>query len=89
MLVKLTLDFGDHKRTIIAGMKTEGADPKEIEGKEALFVVNLELRKMMGEVSEGMVFDIWYADGLTVRPKSHFPMARVRCSAQLRGPRKS
>jgi tRNA-binding EMAP/Myf-like protein len=30
-----------------------------------LFVVNLEPRKMMGEVSEGMLFDIGYADGLT------------------------
>src|SRR5512143_3759648 len=64
-LVKLTVDFGDHKRTILAGMKQERGQPKEIEGKQALFVVNLELRKMMGEVSEGMLFDIGYADGLT------------------------
>ena len=64
-LVKLTVDFGDHKRTILAGMKREREDPKEIEGKQALFVVNLEPRKMMGEVSEGMLFDIGYADGLT------------------------
>ena len=32
---------------------------------QALFVVNLEPRKMMGEVSEGMLFDIGYADGIT------------------------
>jgi methionine--tRNA ligase beta chain len=64
-LVKLTVDFGDHKRTILAGMKQERANPKEIEGKQALFVVNLEPRKMMGEVSEGMLFDIGYPDGLT------------------------
>jgi tRNA-binding protein len=64
-LVKLTVDFGDHKRTILAGMKQEREQPKEIEGKQALFVVNLEPRKMMGEVSEGMLFDIGYADGLT------------------------
>jgi len=63
-LVKLTVDFGDHKRTILAGMKQERADPKEIEGLQTLFVVNLEPRKMMGEVSEGMLFDIGYADGL-------------------------
>jgi tRNA-binding EMAP/Myf-like protein len=30
-----------------------------------LFVVNLEPRKMMGEISEGMLFDIGYADGIT------------------------
>jgi tRNA-binding protein len=63
-LVKLTVDFGDHKRTILAGMKQERGHVKEVEGKQALFVVNLEPRKMAGEVSEGMLFDIGYADGL-------------------------
>jgi tRNA-binding protein len=63
-LVKLTVDFGDHKRTILAGMKQERENPKEIEGRQALFVVNLEPRKMAGEVSEGMLFDIGYADGI-------------------------
>jgi len=46
-------------------MKQERANPKEIEGKQALFVVNLPPRKMMGQTSEGMLFDIGYADGLT------------------------
>ncbi len=64
-LVRLTVDFGDHKRKILVGMKQERQDPTEIEGKQALFVVNLDSRKMMGEVSEGMLFDIGYADGVT------------------------
>jgi tRNA-binding protein len=64
-LVKLIVDFGDHKRTILAGIKQERERPGEIEGRQALFVVNLEPRKMMGEWSEGMLFDIGYADGLT------------------------
>jgi tRNA-binding protein len=64
-LVKLTVDFGDHKRSILAGMKQERPNPKGVEGRQALFVVNLEPRKMMGEVSEGMLFDIGYDDGLT------------------------
>ena len=64
-LVKLTVDFGDHKRTILAGMKQERQNPKEIEGRQALFIVNLEPRKMMGEISEGMLFDLGYADGIT------------------------
>ena len=63
-LVRLTVDFGDHQRTILAGMKQERADPKEIEGKQGLFVVNLDPRKIMGEVSEGMLFDIGHADGI-------------------------
>jgi tRNA-binding EMAP/Myf-like protein len=44
-------------------MKKERQNPQaEIEGKQALFVVNLEPRKMAGELSEGMIFDIGYAD---------------------------
>ena len=64
-LMKLTVSFGDHQRTIIAGIKQERAQPEEIEGKQALFVVNLAPRQMRGEVSEGMLFDIGYADGLS------------------------
>jgi methionine--tRNA ligase beta chain len=63
-LVRLTVNFGDHKRTILAGMKEERENPKEIEGRQALFVVNLEPKKMAGEISEGMLFDIGYADGI-------------------------
>ena len=61
-LLKLVVNFGDHTRSILAGMKKERANPREIAGKQALFVVNLEPRKMAGEVSEGMLFDIGYAD---------------------------
>ena len=64
-LLKLTVSFGDHTRSILAGMKKERENPREIEGKQALFVVNLEPRKMAGEISEGMLFDIGYADGVT------------------------
>lgn len=74
-LVKLTVDFGDHKRTILAGMKQERKNPKEIEGKQALFVVNLEPKKMMGQVSEGMLFDIGYADG--IKPVLAVPESQV------------
>jgi tRNA-binding protein len=61
-LVQLHVSFGDHERTIVAGLKQERQDPQEILGKQALFVVNLEPRKMRGVVSEGMLFDIGYAD---------------------------
>lgn len=63
-LVKLTVDFGDHTRTILVGMKQERADPKQIEGRQTLFVINLEPRKIMGQVSEGMLLDVGYADGI-------------------------
>ena len=64
-LMKLTVDFGDHSRTILAGIKQERENPQEITGLQALFVVNLPPRKMAGELSEGMLFDIGYPDGVT------------------------
>ena len=63
-LLRLTVDFGDHRRIILAGMKQEREHPREIEGQQALFVVNLEPKKMMSEISEGMLFDIGYTDGI-------------------------
>jgi methionine--tRNA ligase beta chain len=63
-LVELRVNFGDHTRTTLVGMKQERAQPREVEGKQALFVVNLEPRTMAGRVSEGMLFDIGYADGI-------------------------
>jgi tRNA-binding protein len=74
-LVALRVNFGDHVRTVLAGMKRERANPREIEGKQALFVVNLAPRKMAGMVSEGMLFDIGYFDGIT--PVLAVPEARV------------
>jgi tRNA-binding protein len=64
-LMKLRVNFGDHSRSILAGIKKERENPREIEGRQALFVVNLPPRKMAGEISEGMLFDIGYADGIT------------------------
>jgi len=64
-LVSLRVDFGDHERTIIAGMKQERENPTEVEGQQALFVLNLQPRRMAGELSEGMLFDIGYEDGIT------------------------
>jgi tRNA-binding protein len=63
-LVRLVVDFGDHQRNILAGIKQERENPKSLAGRQALFVVNLEPKKMRGELSEGMLFDIGYADGV-------------------------
>ena len=64
-LVRLTVDFGDHRRQVIAGLKKERTNPREIEGRQCLFVVNLPPKTLMGEVSQGMLFDIGSADGVT------------------------
>jgi tRNA-binding protein len=63
-LVRFRVDFGDHQRTVLAGIKQERADPAALKGMQALFVVNLEARKMMGEFSEAMLFDLGYEDGI-------------------------
>jgi tRNA-binding protein len=64
-LMKLTVNLGDHTRSILAGIRKERENPREIEGRQALFVVNLEPKSMAGEISEGMLFDIGYADGVS------------------------
>lgn len=74
-LIKLTVNFGDHTRTILAGMKQERTNPQEITGKQALFVLNLEPKRMCGLLSEGMLFDIGYADG--IRPVLAVPESSV------------
>src|SRR5664279_2038383 len=74
-LVQLRVNFGDHTRTIVAGLKLERENPQEIVGKQSLFVVNLAHRTMRGVVSEGMLFDIGYADG--VRPVLAIPESPV------------
>jgi tRNA-binding protein len=63
-LVRLRVSFGDHERTIFAGLKQERADPTEIQGRQTLFVVNLEPKPVLGEVSEGMLLDLGFADGI-------------------------
>jgi tRNA-binding protein len=74
-LVQLRVNFGDHVRTVVAGLKQERSDPREIEGRQALFVVNLPPRTMRGIVSEAMLFDIGYADG--IRPVLAVPESSV------------
>ncbi len=63
-LARFIVDFGDHKRTVLAGMKQERSNLGDIVGRQALFVVNLEPRQLAGEVSEAMFFDLGYADGI-------------------------
>ena len=56
--------MGGHRGAILAGMKKECQNPKEIQGKQTLFVVNLEPMRIFGEIFEGMLFDLGYEDGI-------------------------
>ena len=64
-LVQLTVDFGDHTRAILSGMKGERENLQDLVGRQTLFIVNLEPRKMAGRTSEGMLLDLGYADGIS------------------------
>jgi tRNA-binding protein len=63
-LVQLQVDFGDRVRTVVVGMKQERHDPSQIAGRQALFVVNLEPRRVFGVLSEAMLLDVGYKDGI-------------------------
>ena len=58
-LVKPIISLGDLEKLDIR----VGTIEKVEEGKQALFVVNLEPKRMMGEESGGVRFDIGHADG--------------------------
>lgn len=70
-LASLRVDFGDHHRTIVAGIVQERNSLEPLVGRQALFVVNLPPRQMAGVRSEGMLFDLGYADG--VKPALAIP----------------
>ena len=53
-LLRLTLDVGDHQRTVFSGIKLAYA-PEDLVGKLTVVVANLESREMRFGTSEGMV----------------------------------
>jgi len=63
-LALLTVSFGDRTRSIVAGIRAERPSLDALVGSQALFVVNLPKKTIRGQVSEGMLFDIGFADRL-------------------------
>jgi len=53
-LIKLKVDIGGKAKQAVAGIKGY-YQPSELEGKQFVFVTNLEPAKLMGELSEIMV----------------------------------
>lgn len=53
-LFVLTVDFGEEKKTIVAGLR-KFYSKEELEGKKAVFVVNLEPVVLRGIESNGMI----------------------------------
>ncbi|MEQ8623647.1 MAG: methionine--tRNA ligase [Vicingaceae bacterium] len=61
-LLKLTVDLGNEKRTILSGIAKHYSS-EEMLGKQVQVIVNLAARKMMGIESEGMVLMAENAEG--------------------------
>ena len=53
-LLKLKVDIGGEEKQAVAGIKNY-YKPEELEGKQFVFVTNLEPAKLMGELSEIMI----------------------------------
>ena len=53
-LLRLSLDLGDHQRTVLSGIRS-AYNPGELIGKLTVVVANLAPRKMKFGVSEGMI----------------------------------
>jgi methionyl-tRNA synthetase len=69
-LLRLTVDFGEEgKRNILSGI-SPWYKPKDLIGKQFIFILNLEPRKIMGEESEGMILAADGAKPLPLKPKS-------------------
>jgi methionyl-tRNA synthetase len=55
-LLRLTLDVGPlGERNVLSGIRLSYPEPERLEGKKVVLVANLAPRKMMGELSQGMV----------------------------------
>lgn len=64
-LIRLRVSLGDEERQILAGIK-KAYTPEDLIGKTIVIIANLAPRKLMGEVSEGMLLAASEPDGLPV-----------------------
>ena len=79
-LVKLTVNFGDQTRTILAtiGKVVENIDT--LKGQQAPFVVNLEPKVLAGLTSEGMILAATKDD----QPVLLAPLSEVEPGSRVR-----
>ncbi|MFH8080571.1 MAG: methionine--tRNA ligase subunit beta [Candidatus Aenigmatarchaeota archaeon] len=70
-LYKLKVNFGSETRQIVSGIKNF-YKPEELEGKQFVFVTNLQHAKIMGEVSEGMILAATYNDKVVLLKPERF-----------------
>lgn len=73
-LLKLSLDLGGEKRTVVAGI-AEQYKPDDIVGKNVVIVANLKPAKLMGVESKGMVLAAMGENGdpILLMPEKNLP----------------
>lgn len=64
-LLKLTVDFSSEKREIIAGI-AQYYEPEKLIGKLAVFVFNLEPKRILGYESQGMILAAFDGEELSL-----------------------
>ena len=63
MRMKLQVDIGVEVRTVLSGI-AEQFKPEEVIGKKVILLANLQPRKMMGIMSQGMILMSEDKDGI-------------------------
>ncbi len=72
-LLKLVIDLGEEKRTIIAGI-AQDYNPEEIIGKQIPILINLEPKTIKGIESKGMILAVDIDDKATLLyPEKNIP----------------
>lgn len=70
-LLKLSVDLGFEKRTVVSGIALQFPDPEKLIGRKVLLVANLKPAKLMGVKSEGMILAASLKEGLELPCLEH------------------
>lgn len=72
-LIKQIVDFGElGQRQVLSGIK-QWYKPSQLVGKQFIYVVNLEPRKMMGMESQGMILATDTEKPIILKPSKKVP----------------
>ena len=72
-LIRQIVDFGDlGKKQVLSGIK-QWYKPSQLIGKQFVYVVNLEPRKMMGFESQGMILATGTDKPIILKPSKKVP----------------
>ncbi len=79
-LLRLTVDFGEEgTRNILSGIK-QWYKPEDLLNKQFVFIINLQPRKIMDEMSEGMLLA---ADGKNGKPNPLKPKSKSPSGSKI------